>query len=314
MTLLILFPTFFLFKSCYEESVLATDAVVHFVKHNDDIQQLITDHKNSYLFKNFVKYAQSWGWNEVDFDLEKLEEHALYLLKMIGNNVSVFFGSSMSILTNLSNIVVSFIIFSTTLFYIIFYKTLILEFISELSPFNNEEQTKIFDSFKISISKIILCSLIIGVTQFWTTWFSFWVTGLQLKYIFSAIASFLSIVPILSTWIIWVPAMIFHILNDQNLNAFIIALLHLSNSYILNGYVQSYLPGNPHYVGMSIALGLSSFGPIGVLVGPLLASLVFTIIEIYKGFYTKPRRQLTNKDSLNLKSNSELLIVKKKLN
>jgi predicted PurR-regulated permease PerM len=294
---IVLFPMFYLIKSCFEESVVATDAVVKWIKHNHEIQELLADHKNSSIYKQAVLYAQSWGWDLAAVDIEALKEQAMTVVQKLGDHVNVFFGSTLSLLSNIGNIIVGFIVFCTTLFTMVLYKTQIWSDMTELSPFAGEETERIISSIASSISRILLCSTIVGILHFVFTWLSFWWTGLQLKYIFSALCAFLAIVPFSGNWMIWAPAAGMLLARSDYIGAAVIVGAH----FIAEGFsaaVMSHLPGNPHLVGMSIALGLSTFGPLGVIVGPLLVGILATVAEIYKGFYS--RRQLVPTQSSDL--------------
>lgn len=286
LLVIVLFPMFFLIKSCFDESVVATDAAVDWIKHNNEIQQLLADHKNSSIYKQSVEYARSWGWDIGTVDLEALKEQAMGAVQKLGDHVNLFFGSTLSLLSNIGAIIVSIIVFCTTLFTMVLYRTQVWEEIAELSPFAGNEFERIISSVSSSISRILLCSTLVGIVHFSFTWISFWWTGLSLKYIFSALCAFLAIVPLSGNWMIWLPAAGMLFAKHDYVGAALIVAGHFA-AEIISASIMSHLPGNPHLVGMSIALGLSTFGPLGVIVGPLLVATLGCVAEIYKGFYAR---------------------------
>lgn len=154
-----------------------------------------------------------------------------------------------------------------------------------------DEHEKLFVSIRNSISRIFVCSFIIGFTHFWSTFISFYLTGLELKYIFSALSAFLSIVPLLGSWIIWMPACAILLSRAQYMSAIIIGFVQLFTNNVIDSYIFSYVPGNPYYVGMSVFLGVSSFGLSGMITGPLLAGLVVTTLNIFKSYYVKDSKK-----------------------
>lgn len=285
LLVIVLFPLFFLIKSCFEESVVATDAVVKWIKSNNELQELFADHRNSSIYKQVAAYANSWGWDLDAINLDQLKEQAMSAVQKLGDHVNVFFGSTLSLLSNIGSMIVGFLVFATTLFTLVLYKGQIWSDIAELSPFSGDEQTRLITSLRTSISYILLCSTMVGIIHFLATWLSFWWTGLQLKYIFSALCAFLAIVPLSGNWMIWLPAAGILSARGDYIGGSVIVGAHFVAEY-LSGVIMSKLPGNPHLVGMSIALGLSTYGPIGVIMGPLLVGLLATMTEIYKGFYT----------------------------
>ena len=69
--------------------------------------------------------------------------------------------------------------------------------------------------------------------------------------------------------------------------AITVAVVQIVTTYIIQPQIFSYVPGNPYYVGLSVVLGISTFGVVGAVLGPLLAGLVITSLDIYKSFYQK---------------------------
>lgn len=293
LLVIVLFPMFFLIKSCFQESVVATDAAVKWIKQNNEIQELLADHRNSSIYKQAAAYANSWGWDVDAINVNDLKEQAMGAVQKLGDHINVFFGSTLSIISNIGNLLISCVVFCTTLFTMVLYKRQIWQGVAELSPFSGDKQERLTSSVSRSISSILLCSTLVGIIHFACTWFGFWWTGLQLKYIFSALCSFLAIIPLSGNWMIWMPAAGILFARADYLGGAIIIGTHFA-AEALSGLVMAQLPGNPHLVGMSIALGLSTFGPIGVIMGPLLVGILATLTEVYKEFYSYVRKTPSN--------------------
>lgn len=81
------------------------------------------------------------------------------------------------------------------------------------------------------------------------------------------------------------PAALLLFSRSQIIGAAVLASVHLFTNYVIDGYVLSYVPGNPYLIGMSVFLGVSTFGISGMITGPLLAGLVVTLLNIYKSNY-----------------------------
>lgn len=64
LMLLVLFPLYYVLKSCLEESVVATNAIVDFINKNNDVQEFLQDYKQSQLYRRSTEYAASWGMRQ----------------------------------------------------------------------------------------------------------------------------------------------------------------------------------------------------------------------------------------------------------
>jgi hypothetical protein len=101
------------------------------------------------------------------------------------------------------------------------------------------------------------------------------------------VAAFLSIIPILSPSVVWGPAVMLLLSRGLIWSALMFTLVQLATMFVIDPAIKGYIPGNPTFVGMSIVLGVSTFGITGVLLGPLLAGLIITASDIYKSHYSR---------------------------
>jgi hypothetical protein len=146
LLVLVFFPIYFVVKSCFEESMVATKRIVDFVNSNTEfqvrfvsmsvwrtrfhfsscmqlfapitLQELMNDYQQSTWYKKFVAYAASWGWDVAGFTPEKLKEYLLEGVQILGNNVNVIFGSSFMLMSNIGSMITSGIVFLSCLFYV----------------------------------------------------------------------------------------------------------------------------------------------------------------------------------------------------
>ncbi len=111
--------------------------------------------------------------------------------------------------------------------------------------------------------------------------------GIPNAALWGVVAGIASLVPMIGTAFVAVPAILFLLVSGNNAQA--IGLLIWS--VVIVGLVDNLL--NPIVVGGKINVppllilfavlgGISLLGPIGILVGPLTISLLYTLISIYK--------------------------------
>ena len=110
-------------------------------------------------------------------------------------------------------------------------------------------------------------------------------------------SSFLSVIPLISNWIIWIPATVFVLSRDGLLSVswVVIAVSHIS-LYVIDTIIYSnfFKKQNPTVLGVAILLGVYVFNSSGVIKGPLWISLgicLFDIANRYINFEHDPKKR-----------------------
>jgi len=99
----------------------------------------------------------------------------------------------------------------------------------------------------------------------------------------------LSMFPLLSAWIIWVPVSLYMALTSHTFEALVVAIPHVITTYVIDAEIFKLVPGGgTTYVGLSVFLGIGAFGITGAILGPLLAGILGAILTIYKEYYFRP--------------------------
>lgn len=121
-------------------------------------------------------------------------------------------------------------------------------------------------------------------------------------------SGFLAILPLFGSWLIWLPASLYLAFDDRWSEAvsssslqLTFSLLHIAAGWF-DSFIYQLIPGaNSYFIGMSIVLGVSTFGAVGIILGPLLVGTLVPVKEIYLAWVAednpKPRASLSRRDS-----------------
>ena len=153
-------------------------------------------------------------------------------------------------------------------------------------PLPDGVERRILDRFTSVTRATIKGTLVIGIIQGSLAGLAFWVVGIDSAVFWGTIMSVLSIIPAVGSAIIWVPAVIILIITGQYVQA--IGLLLFCS--LLVGSIDNVL--RPWLVGRDTELhelmiffgtlgGISLFGIIGFIIGPIIAALFVTAWDIY---------------------------------
>ena len=170
-------------------------------------------------------------------------------------------------------------------------------------PLNDHDKLRILNRFTSVTRATLKGTFVIGVLQGSLNGFAFWVAGIDGALFWGACMSVLSVLPAIGSSIIWIPVVV--ILAAYG--AFLKAILLWIFCGFLVGSLDNLL--RPVMVGKDTQMhqlfilfstlgGLSLFGIVGIIIGPVIAALFVTIWEIYGETFkhylpAQPVQQLT---------------------
>jgi predicted PurR-regulated permease PerM len=129
--------------------------------------------------------------------------------------------------------------------------------------------------------------MVIGLAQGIVT-----TTGLYLFHVphaalWGTLAIFVSIIPPLGTAVISISVVAYLLIVDRTGAAIGYALWAICFSMTIDNVLNPYIVGrqisiHPLLVLFSVIGGLALMGPIGILIGPLIISFIYSLISVYK--------------------------------
>jgi predicted PurR-regulated permease PerM len=205
---------------------------------------------------------------------------------LVGNASTLLIDSFSSMTKMTVNAALMSIIMLYTMFYFLIDGHKLLDKILYYLPLEDREEQLLLQRFTSVAKATIKGTLIIGIIQGTLCGIGFSLAGIQSPVFWGTLMAVLSIIPSVGTAIIWLPALI------------ILLLLRDITGAIILGVVCGLIAGNadniirPRLVGKDTKMhdlfvlfgtlgGISMFGIIGIMVGPILAALFVAIWEIY---------------------------------
>lgn len=155
-----------------------------------------------------------------------------------------------------------------------------------LMPLSPEYTKAIFDKLTITVNSVVRGTLTIAVAQGVLAGIGFWIFGVPSAIFWAAIATVTSLVPMVGNAIITVPAIIFLLVTGHPFAALGLAvwsllIVGLADNALRPILLERSVKIHPFLILLSVLGGLSLFGPIGFVMGPLVLSLLFALLEIY---------------------------------
>lgn len=201
--------------------------------------------------------------------------------------VSSFLIDSVSGFTKLTmNAVFSSIIMLYVMFYFLTMGDVLLKKILYFLPLDDHNEMRLLDRFTSVTRATLKGTLIIGLLQGGICGVAFAIAGIEGPVFWGSLMAVMSIVPAFGTAIIWGPALFILALTGDFSGVIILLILCGAVAGNLDNLIRPRLVGKDTemhdlFVLFGTLGGLSMFGLLGIIIGPIVAALFITIWEIY---------------------------------
>lgn len=178
-----------------------------------------------------------------------------------------------------------FIMFFSLFYFLIDGKSAI-RYIMQMSPLRNEHDKLLIQKF-VSISRATLKgTMVVALIQGFLGGLMFWIAGIPSPAIWGLIMVILSIIPMIGTGIIWIPAGIIMLLLGNVWQGVFILAVGAGIISSVDNVLRPKLVGrdtqmHPLLIFFATLGGIAFFGLPGFIIGPIIVSLFMALAEIY---------------------------------
>lgn len=131
---------------------------------------------------------------------------------------------------------------------------------------------------------------VIAIAQGIAAGLGYWIFGVDQPFFWAVISAMLSIIPVVGATIVWIPLAIFLYINGHHLSAIAMVVYFVAGVGMLDNFLRFGLQkrlGDTHplITFFGVIIGLSLFGFVGLIFGPLLISYFILLLRIYRNEY-----------------------------
>ncbi|MFA5000684.1 MAG: AI-2E family transporter [Candidatus Paceibacterota bacterium] len=208
------------------------------------------------------------------------------LNQYVQNILSFFVQNLGLVFSNLAKIIANLFVFLIAFFFLLKDGEQLKQKIISLSPLTKNDDEIIIKKITQAVNLVIKGSLLIAILQGLSSSIGFLIFGVPNPIIWGTLAAVGALVPSVGTAIVIVPAIIYLYLTGQVISAIgLLAWGILAVSLIDNllgpKFVGKGIGLHPLLILLSVLGGLSLFGPIGFILGPLTVRLLVSLLDIY---------------------------------
>ncbi|OGQ45157.1 MAG: hypothetical protein A3I05_04965 [Deltaproteobacteria bacterium RIFCSPLOWO2_02_FULL_44_10] len=266
--------------------VLGTVLVTHVGSFLQNISYQLAQGSFSDVFQPILQTLSQWierltGTAPFRVDLE---QEIFKVLQGLGKSIYNF--SPRVLLTTFSII---FNFFLILLFLVVFFAegVQLHKWLMEASPLSSLHLEKMLTEMRLTITTSLTASLLIAVVQGSLLGLGFWIVGFNHPYSWWPIAIILSVIPIIGAVSCYITASLILLATGQtewSIAFFVygVAIVSSVDNIIRPFLVRGTTRIHPVLLFVTLIGAAKLFGPIGIIVGPVLLSIFLAAVRIYR--------------------------------
>ncbi|MCX7998879.1 MAG: AI-2E family transporter [Leptospiraceae bacterium] len=208
------------------------------------------------------------------------------LFGILSNATSLILGGLKVPLEITVNVIFSFIL----LFF--FYKDghKIEKFLIEQLPLSEEIKVKIGYRVLDAVKAVFKGNLLISLLQGFVLGIILWILQIPNPVLYGSIGAFFSLIPIIGTAVVWLPAGLYlGLIEGKWINAIFLMSFAFGSYLILENFVKPYLLDkklnlHPFLLFLALLGGIKEFGIIGLVIGPVAVTIIVILWDFWKDF------------------------------
>lgn len=222
-----------------------------------------------------------------DFEINIADQIRLSAEWFTGNLASIFTGTITTFFLFFIALIASFYFFRDG-------KEL-LELVVKASPLPDDEDQEILDRMGRAVRAVATGTLLVALIQAVLATLGMLVAGVDRAILLGGLVAIAAMIPGIGTGVIMFPVVIILFLSGNIVPAVGLLIWSVMAVGLVDNFIGPQLMsrGNnmhPFIILISVLGGLSLFGPIGFLIGPVVVTLFLVLLEIYNHYIVQEQR------------------------
>ncbi|MBI2013694.1 MAG: AI-2E family transporter [Candidatus Colwellbacteria bacterium] len=192
---------------------------------------------------------------------------------------------------------VNIVVFLFAFFYLLKDGHKVRRAVVKLSPLADKYDQEILSRITSAIHAVIRGSIVIALVQGMLAWIGFTIFGVPSPTLWASGVVMAALIPAIGTSFITIPAVAFLFLQGSIISAVGLLVWALFAVATIDNLLYPHLVGkgariHPFFILLFAVGGISAFGPMGFVIGPVLLSLLIALVHIYY-FLSEAESKLT---------------------
>jgi predicted PurR-regulated permease PerM len=218
--------------------------------------------------------------------LIKNPQFKYYVEDAISKIASYVVNKTTDLIANIPGLIIDFVVMFFMIYYFLIDGTTFIDKIRRSIPLKSHHIDHIINQFDNFTYATIYGNFITAIVQGTIGGLIFWILGISTPLLAGLAMAFFAFLPFIGTPIVWIPAVISLFIMGETGKAVILLLLGIFVISTIDNIIKPEIIGkrtnlHPAAVLIGIIGGMFTMGIIGILVGPLVISLLVSFVEVY---------------------------------
>ena len=217
------------------------------------------------------------------FEQGRLKEQAMAIASNAGKELV---GVSTGVLGSLTHFLVQLTLMLFALFFVLRDYDHMVAFFRHALPLSRSQEDELLDEIEAVSKSALLGTVLTAMTQGAIGGFAMWLAGFPGLF-WGTMMAFASLIPVVGTALIWLPAAIFLFLSGESgwaifLIGWGVVVVGSIDNFVRPMFMQGAGSLNTVVIFFSLLGGLHMFGLMGLLYGPLIVALTLVLFRLYE--------------------------------
>ncbi len=213
--------------------------------------------------------------------------HVGELVRRISN---LLYANLTELLKGFTNVIIGFAEVLFVTFYLLMDGSAMADRAFALSPWPADMNNRIRGDILASLRATLRGTVVLAVIQGLAGGLGFWVFGVPNAPFWGTVMVFASVVPLVGTALVWAPAGIYLLVMSQPGQAVAVMVWCLVAGLVCDNFLRPKLLGgqghlHPLLTFFSVLGGLSLFGVVGLILGPLVLAVLLSLVDVYQRYF-----------------------------
>lgn len=209
-----------------------------------------------------------------------------WISESIGKFRQFIFNSVPQFVSSATQVILGLFVMFFTMFFFFTRGHELLDDIKKVVPLSKKHQEALYKGVDHVIKGVIIGQVLLGLLQGFLGGVLFAVLGVENAIFWGFVMAVSSMIPFLGSAMVWLPAGLWYVVTGSPVQGIIILVVGAAIISQVDNLLRPYVVGryaelHPALVLIGVIGGLSVFGVVGFIVGPLILALFSTFLKLY---------------------------------